>query len=197
MKVLKYLLILSLFIHKGQFRAIGRDHAVNLISREPILDHQFNDTIPGVRKEKDILIYKNADYYVAFPSIIKRPNGEFLLAFRSAPDRKIFAEKSNNHVDPNSYLVSLRSKDGEKWTKEPDLIYAHPFGGSQDPCLIQLRDGSILCASYGWAFLRPEGMKNLKNPHFLAGGAVFLGGYLVRSMDGCRKWEGPHYPMHI
>jgi hypothetical protein len=35
-------------------------------------------------------------------------------------------------------------KNGENWSKNPELIYAHPFGGSQDPCLLQLRDGTSI-----------------------------------------------------
>ena len=155
------------------------------------------DSLAGVRKIKDLIIYQDPAYYSAFPSVIKRPNGEFLLAFRRAPERKGFGEKSSSHVDPNSYLVAVRSGDGENWTKTPELIYAHAFGGSQDPCLLQLKNGDVLCASYGWAFLRPEGMANLKKPYFESGGAVFLGGYLVRSTDGTKTWEGPIYPPHI
>lgn len=155
------------------------------------------DSLSGVRKVKDLIIYWDSAYYSAFPSVIKRPNGELLLAFRRAPERKGFGEKSSNHGDPNSYLVAVRSKDGENWTTTPELIYAHAFGGSQDPCLLQLRNGDVLCTSYGWAFLRPEGMKNLKKPYLEAGGAVFLGGYLVRSTDGTKTWEGPMYPPHI
>ena len=155
------------------------------------------DSIPGVQKIKDIMIYEDSQFYSSFPSIVKRPNGELLLAFRRAPDRKVFGEGHTDHVDPNSYLVSLRSKDGENWSKNPELIYAHPFGGSQDPCLLQLRDGTLLCTSYGWAFVRPDGMLNLKKPHFVNGGAVFLGGYLVRSKDGGEHWEKPIYPPHI
>lgn len=156
-----------------------------------------NDTTKVLSKVKDIVIYKDANYYSSFPSILRSPKGDFLLAFRRAPDRKIFGEKHTNHVDPNSYLVSLRSKDGENWTKDPELIYAHPFGGSQDPCLLQLKDGTILCTSYGWAFLRPEGMAALKKPFFQAGEAVFLGGYLLRSKDGGRNWDNPIYPLSI
>ncbi|WP_229311197.1 sialidase family protein [Larkinella soli] len=153
--------------------------------------------LPGVRKVKDLVIYQDEQFYSSFPSIIKKPNGELLLAFRRAPDRKVFGETRTTHVDPNSYLVALRSKDGENWTKEPELIYSHAFGGSQDPCLLQLKNGDILCASYGWAFLRPEGMANLKKPYFESGGAIFLGGYLVRSTDGAKTWQGPVYPPHI
>jgi sialidase-1 len=153
---------------------------------------------PSAKKVKDIIIYSDDTYYSAFPSVIKKPNGEFYLAFRRAPNRKIFGEDHSNHVDPNSYLVAVRSKDGENWTKNPELIYAHAFGGSQDPCLLQLKNGDILCASYGWAFLRPD---NIKNPNFSnqfqTAGATFLGGYYVRSTDGAKTWSGPLYPPHI
>jgi sialidase-1 len=156
------------------------------------------DSIPSIRKIKDIIIYKDTAFFSTFPSIIKKPNGELLAAFRRAPDRKIFGESYTNHVDPNSYLVSVKSNDnGETWTEKPELIYSHPFGGSQDPCLLQLRDGTILCSSYGWAFVRPAGLPNLKKPYFEAGGAIFLGGYLVRSTDGGESWGTVIYPPNI
>ncbi len=162
-------------------------------------EHQSSgDSNTGVRKIKDIIIYKDSVFYASFPSVIKRPNGEILVAFRRAPDRKIFGEGHTNHVDPNSYLVAVHSNDnGETWTKEPELIYSHPFGGSQDPCLLQLRDGTLLCTSYGWAFIRPDGLPNLKQPYFEAGGAIFLGGYLVRSTNGGKSWQKVIYPPHI
>jgi len=156
-----------------------------------------SDLIQGVRKLKDVVIYEDANFHSAFPSAIKWKDGRIMVAFRRAPARKIFGEKVISHVDPNSYLVMVSSLDGENWTKETNLIYAHPFGGSQDPCLLQLRDGTILCASYGWAFPRPEGIPNMKKPYFKAGDAIFLGGYLVRSADGGKSWQGPFYPPHI
>ncbi len=156
------------------------------------------DSIPGVRKVRDVIIYQSTRFHSAFPSVIKRPDGELFLAFRRAPERKTMGEKGSNHVDPNSYLVAVRSRDGESWTSEPELLYAHAFGGSQDPCLLQLRDGTLLCASYGWAFVRPDGLPNLKQPVFQnAAGSVFLGGYLVRSTNGGASWQGPVYPPHI
>lgn len=152
----------------------------------------------GVRIEKEFIIYQDTSFYSTFPSVVMLPNGEIIVAFRRAPDRKIFGEKGTSHVDPNSYLVMVSSFDnGETWTKKPKLIYSHPFGGSQDPCLLQLRDGTLLCASYGWAFVRPDGLPNLKQPYFEAGGAVFLGGYLVRSTDAGKSWQDVIYPPHI
>ncbi len=156
------------------------------------------DAPSGVRKIKDIIIYRDSLFYAAFPSVVKLKNGELLLAFRRAPERKAFGEKGTNHVDPNSYLVAVRSRDGDTWTPEPNLIYAHAFGGSQDPCLLRLRDGTLLCASYGWAFVRPDGLPQLKQPVFQnMPGSVFLGGYLVRSTDGGTSWQGPIYPPHV
>jgi len=150
---------------------------------------------PRVRKIKDIVIYSDSLFYSSFPSVIRKPDGEFYLAFRRAPERQRFGEARSYHVDPNSYLMAVRSKDGENWTKEPELIYAHAFGGSQDPCLLQLRDGSILCTSYGWAVLRQEAMTQPRNLRPM--GEAFLGGYVLRSADGANTWQGPVYPPHI
>ncbi len=160
-------------------------------------DNKNKSETSEITKIKDVIIYEDSTFYSAFPSVIKRPNGEIFVAFRKAPDRKIFGESNTNHVDPNSYLVMVRSNDGENWTKNTEHIYAHPFGGSQDPCLLQLKDGTILCASYGWAFVRPDGMENLKKPYLEAGGTVFLGGYIVRSKDGGKTWSDAIYPTNI
>lgn len=154
--------------------------------------------IPGVRKVRDIVIYEDARFFSAFPSIIKKPDGELLLGFRRAPNRRAFGEGKNMHVDPNSYLVQVRSRDGINWTREPALLFAHPFGGSQDPCLLQLRGGDILCMSYGWSFVRPDGMARLKSPYLENHpGSIFNGGYYVRSTDGGASWTGPFDPPHL
>lgn len=160
--------------------------------------YNSSKTQPEIQKIKDVLIYEDNQYYSTFPSVIKNDKGDILVAFRRAPERRFLGEKGNRHVDPNSYLVMVRSKDGETWTKEPELIYAHPFGGSQDPCLLKLRDGTLLCTSYGWAFLNSDGVANLKKPAFGSrDGVIFLGGYLVRSLDHGETWQGPIYPPHV
>jgi sialidase-1 len=149
----------------------------------------------ALKKIGDVIIYQNEKFYSAFPSLVVRKDGEILCAFRRAPDRrKLWGASGYTHTDPNSYLVLVRSKDGgETWTKNPELIYAHPLGGSQDPCMLQLKDGSIVCASYGWAQLPPEGVEKLKktlsHPPF-----SFLGGFIVRSDDGGKTWKGPFIP---
>ena len=152
-----------------------------------------------VKKVKDVVIYENDIYYSAFPSVIKTGDGKIMVAFRRAPDRGIFKESGTSHVDPNSYLVYVKSEgDGLKWPAEAELLYAHAFGGSQDPCLIKLSDGTLLCSGYGWAFVRESGLEKLRQPVSAhPGGAVFLGGYLLRSTDNGNTWSGPHYPPSV
>lgn len=156
------------------------------------------DSATGIFKVRDVIIYHDSQFYAAFPSVVKTPEGRVLVAFRRAPDRKVFSERGTSHVDANSYLVQVMSSDGIHWDEEPQLMYAHPFGGSQDPCLLQLHDGTLLCSSYGWAFVRPEGMANLRKPYFESKpGVIFLGGYTIRSADHGTTWQGPYYPPHI
>ncbi|HUX96394.1 MAG TPA: sialidase family protein [Bacteroidales bacterium] len=165
--------------------------------KNAIKESEITDLAPGIRKIRDIVIYSDSMFYSAFPSVIRRPDGELIVAFRRAPNRKIFNEGGNSHVDPNSYLVLVRSKNPDDWSTEPEVLYAHPFGGSQDPCLLQLSDGTLICTSYGWAFVRPDGIPGLKQPYAGAGGAIFLGGYLTRSTDGGKKWEPVIYPSSV
>lgn len=152
---------------------------------------------PGMKKESDLIIYRDDMYYSAFPSLVARNDGEVLCAFRRAPNRRDIWQGSISHTDANSYLVHVRSKDGGKtWTKDPELIFAHPLGGSQDPCMVQLRDGSIVCTSYGWALLPPATAEKLQDslshtPY------AFLGGYVLRSDDGAKTWKGPFVPPHV
>lgn len=149
---------------------------------------------PGIRKVEDIVIYQDETFYSAFPSIVRRPGGELIVAFRRAPERRALGEKGSTHTDPNSYLVLVRSRDGgNTWSTEPELIYANPFGGSQDPCMVQLRSGTIVCTSYGWALLQPEVASQL-NDSLRHGNFAFLGGYVLQSRDGGHSWRGPFYP---
>lgn len=153
---------------------------------------------PDLRKVKDVIIYEAPAFYCAFPSVIKRPNGELIVAFRRAPDRRMLGEERYTHTDPNSYLVLVRSKDkGLTWTNEPELIYAHAFGGSQDPCLLQLRDKTLLCTSYGWTLVKPEVKSSLTFPVGFSGDFIFLGGYILRSENAGKTWKGPYYPPAI
>jgi sialidase-1 len=151
----------------------------------------------GLSKLQDIVIYSNPVFYCSFPSVVRRADGELIVAFRRAPDRRRLGEPHVTHTDANSYLVLVRSRDdGQTWTREPELMLAHPFGGSQDPCMVQLRDGSILCTSYGWALITPDYAKTVTNISHL-GNFGFLGGFLIRSDNDGRSWQGPIVPCPV
>ncbi|MCE9592345.1 MAG: glycoside hydrolase [Planctomycetes bacterium] len=154
-----------------------------------------------MRKLHDIVIYSDDRFYSAFPSIVCRPDGELLVAFRRAPDRRPFFAPHVTHADPNSYLVLVRSGDGgNTWSREPELIYAHPMGGSQDPCMVQLDDRSLVVTSYAWMLLPQEGVSHQTNGmdiRCFGWNFTFLGGYLMRSTDGARSWHGPILPPQI
>ena len=151
----------------------------------------------SLSKVKDVMIYRDEMYYSAFPSIVRRADGELLTAFRRAPNRRRIGAKSDSHTDSNSYLVLVRSRDnGESWTREPELIYAHPWGGSQDPCMVQLKDGSILCTSYLWTSFERVAAADRPNV-YATRDYGFQGGYIMRSTDGARSWQGPHYPAPV
>lgn len=163
-----------------------------------------SSSTPEIRKVKDVVVYKDTLFYSAFPSVVKRPDGELLVAFRRAPERRLFGQQGISHTDANSYLVMVRSRDGENWTTEPDLIFAHPFGGSQDPCLLQLTDGPLICTSYLWGLIRPDAdsilhrnISLLKGKDKLSPAYAFLGGYLVRSTNGGQSWQGPFYAPQV
>src|SRR5688572_33458700 len=82
---------------------------------------------PPVRVLEHVVVYEDPKFYAAFPSVVRRPDGELLLAFRRAPERRPFGE-AVSHSDANSHLVSVRSADGGRtWAKEPQLVHAHPF----------------------------------------------------------------------
>src|SRR5678816_822807 len=78
---------------------------------------------PPARVLGHVVVYEDPKFYCAFPSIVRRPDGELLVAFRRAPDRRRFGEPGPTHTDTNSYLMLVRSTDeGKTWTKEPQLL---------------------------------------------------------------------------
>jgi hypothetical protein len=175
-------------------------HLISLLLLSFTILHAFALSAPAatartLRKSEDIIVYEDGRFYSAFPSIVRRPDGELLVAFRRAPERRLFGESGITHTDPNSQLVLVRSGDeGKSWAREPELIYAHPFAGSQDPCMVQLRDGKILCTSYAWSLLNTGAVAGLRKPVSRHGNFVFMGGFILRSGDGGHSWEKPIIP---
>lgn len=149
----------------------------------------------SIKKLKDVVIYRDSMYYSAFPSVVKLDDGRLLVAFRRAPNHQMMGFDRYSHIDLNSQLVSVTSSDGgNTWTTEPRLMFAHPYGGSQDPCMIKLNNGDILCTSYLWVQLGKNLLEEYKGRVVGDGNYTFAGGYLIRSTDDGKTWEGPLDP---
>lgn len=150
---------------------------------------------PGVDRVADVTIYADSAYFSAFPSVVRLDDGTLLTAFRRAPNRIMMGGDRNRHVDANSYLVAVRSTDGGRtWTREPQLMMAHPFGGSQDPCLLKLNNGDLLCTSYLWIQVGPNKRSEYEGRFFGNSDWTFAGGFLIRSTDNGATWQGPYNP---
>ena len=160
-------------------------------------------TPPRLKKIEDIGIYQDDRFFSSCPSIVRRPDGELIVALRRAPERRLLGENATSHRDPNGHLVLVRSNDdGKTWSRRPEFFYAHPFGDSKDPCMVQLTDGSILCTSYGWAFIdagiaqkRKDAWR--KKERYECLNTIFLGGWILYSSDGAHNWEDPIIPPPI
>ena len=69
--------------------------------------HPGTPCLSQIKKIKDVVVYSDTTFYATFPCVAKLKNGELMVVVRRAPNRIIFTEKGNNHVDRNSYLVSV------------------------------------------------------------------------------------------
>lgn len=151
----------------------------------------------GLQSVRCLVVCEDGLFYNAFPSVVKTPNAELLVAFRRAPNRQAYGQSGNRHVDHNSYLVFVRFTDRGHWTAAPELIYAHPFGDSQDRCVSQLTGGTIISTGYGWTAINPGDNARSARPYFQSGGYPFLGGYVARSNNGAKSWQGPSCPPSV
>ena len=66
--------------------------------------------------------------------------------------------------------------------------------------MVELDDGSLLVSSYAWMILPEEGWDHVREGggHLVYSWPItFLGGYLVRSRDDGRTWQGPIVPPQL
>lgn len=159
-----------------------------------------------LRKRDDVVIYSDEMYYSTFPSVVCRPDGQLICAFRRAPERRIRPHGEVTHSDPNSWLMAVTSEDnGRTWSSDPTAIFIHPSAGNQDPCLLQLRDGTLLCTTYSWELLCKDDAVHEGARETPTGWVMTcLGVNVIRSDDGGATWDGswyidpcPEYPEHF
>lgn len=94
-----------------KFRAIGFCNIqllclmIFLINDVAVGQDSTASSNPGIKKIKDVIIYKDTLFHLAFPSVIRKKEGTIVVAFRRALERRLIGEKHTNHLDPNSYLA--------------------------------------------------------------------------------------------
>jgi len=122
---------------------------------------------------ENIIIYKDKRFYCAFPRIAKLQNGELLIVFREAPQRKPYSD----HLDYEARAVLLRSKDkGRTWGER--IVICE--GGMQNISLVQITNKTILANFYKWHIV--------KEPPF---NHRIEGTFITQSLDNGYTWEKP------
>lgn len=148
----------------------------------------------SLRKLADVVIYRDDQWYSTFPSCIVRPDGTALVAFRRAPERRLWHGPGVTHADPNSWLMSVTSTDnGRTWSSEPHVVWANPIAGCQDPCMYQCADGTLLCTTFCWQLLPVGSGERFGELHVDCNGwpQMNTGVHIMRSRDGGGSWQGP------
>lgn len=150
----------------------------------------------GVRKVCDVVIHSDPDFYSSFPSVICRDDGRLVVGFRRAPERRMRTGGTVTHADPNSWMVQVTSDDNAaSWSQRPTVISIHPRAGNQDPCLMQLDDGTLLASTFSWELLWPPQAESDGPSAREMGGMGWwmanLGVSVVRSTDGGTTWSDP------
>lgn len=145
----------------------------------------------SIRPVRHIALYKD-EQYNSFPSIVTNREGQFIAAFRQAPDR--LDSYGLEHIDPSSKAVIAVSDDGIEWNGRPGILYDDFFYGVQDPCLNVLKDGTVFATIFMWKVAdREDAVDRPDYTHTVFGQwkAKAVGAYTLRSSDGGTTWDKP------
>ncbi|MDD3725593.1 MAG: sialidase family protein [Candidatus Ratteibacteria bacterium] len=124
---------------------------------------------------ENIIIYKDEKFYSAFPSIAKLNNGDLIISFRQAPQRKPYS----THIDSESKAVTVRSKDSGRTWSDAEIAYEEEGNvGIQDPSIAQLRDGTLIANFFSWQVIKIDPFN-----HYIKGT------FVIRSFDNGKNWE--------
>lgn len=145
----------------------------------------------SVKPVKHIVVYKD-EQYNTFPSVVRNLEGQFVAAFRQAPDR--LDSYGLEHIDPSSKSVLVTSRDGIEWSRNTAVMYDDFFYGVQDPCLNVLSDGTLFGTLFMWKVADLEDVKDqpdYSHKVFDKWVAKAVGAYSIRSEDGGKTWDKP------
>ncbi len=160
-----------------------------------------------MKKIRDFTVYKNPEYFSAFPSVALLPSGELLVAFRRAgDDRWLLSEGdapidakpvSVDHVHWRSHIATVRMPADLSKISKAETMPMDPLAADQDGNLLMLNSGRLLQYGFMW---RPvpepvatalKGQANLWLHKAHSGIGMFLGwgSYVRYSDDEGRTWS--------
>lgn len=160
-----------------------------------------------MKKNHDFTIYKDPEYFSAFPSVALMPSGDVLVAFRrAADDRWLLSEGdvptkddalSVDHVHWRSHIAAIRLSSDLSDISIAETLPMDPLAADQDGNLLILKSGRLLQYGFLW---RPvpspvaEALKGQANVWFHkahSGIGTFMGwgSYVRFSDDEGRTWS--------
>ncbi len=160
-----------------------------------------------MKKIRDFTVYKDPEYFSAFPSVALLASGELLIAFRRASDDRWLISEGDtptdvdavsvDHVHWRSHIAAVRLSADLSTLSEPETLPMDPQAADQDGNLIMLKSGRLLQYGFLW---RPvpnsvaETLKGQANVWFHkahSGIGTFMGwgSYVRYSDDEGRTWS--------
>lgn len=144
---------------------------------------------------KNTIVYKDPNAYSCFPSIIKKDNGELLVAFRRAGGFSLEAVRQGkyDHVDKGARIAMCRSlDDGLTW--EPATIFPQ-FDlecGEQDPSIGLFDHDQLIINFFQWRVVPAEEKNRLLYPtrqQYDGSWSDVEGPFIIRSFDDGKSWD--------
>ena len=160
-----------------------------------------------MKKIRDFTIYKDPEYFSAFPSIALLPDGELFIAFRrAADDRWLLSEGdvptdanavSVDHVHWRSHIAAVRLSSDLSTLSPVETLPMDPVAADQDGNLLMLSSGRLLQYGFLWRPVPDEVVDALKGSPNLwfhtahSGIGTFMGwgSYARYSDDGGNTWS--------
>lgn len=145
----------------------------------------------SLKPVRHIIVYKDRQYNT-FPSVIRNREGEYVAAFRQAPNR--LDTYGMDHIDPSSKGGLVTSGDGIEWSGTASVLYDDFLYGVQDPCLNVLRDGRLFATLFMWKVVDQADAERLggyTHTVFEKWAAKSAGSCTLRSTDGGKTWDKP------
>lgn len=113
-----------------------------------------------MKKIRDFTIYKDAEYFSAFPSVALMLSGELLVAFRRAADDRCLLREwdvptdvdavSVDHVHWRSHIATVRLSSDLLNISSPETLAMDPLAADQDGNLFLLKSGRLLQYGFLW-----------------------------------------------